>query len=494
MVPVPSRSREWLQRWRERLRPTEAAHWVLLAIVCAGVALRLLAALSWWPAVTTLVDSFPYAAYAERGGLENPQHPAGYPWLLALAGVFSRELGVAVILQHVSGIAAGLLLYCAVRRVTCSAWPALAPAAIVILGGDQIFLEHAIMSEAAFAFALALVFYAAIRALDEPAPVYKWPLAAGALIAVATTIRSAGLALAPIVILALLLGGSPPWRRRLIAPVGVAAVLGALLLAYAVASDQVNRRFEIAPSSGWHLYARVAPFADCGRFDPPEGTEALCEPRPAAERPSLDYYLYDPGSPARREFGDLGDHDDRLGAFARAAILAQPGDYLSAAWDDLSAYFVPGSYELRSDQGAHLEGQIDWSVGTTDYPADVRREFALTEFGMQEFFDPFTVGIDPSGVELLNVEQRLIRFGATALVISTILIAVGLFVGSRRNRIAVLLFGGGGLAILLASSLSVYYVARYTVPIAGGMIAAAAIAAHSVWTVRARSARAGSRT
>jgi hypothetical protein len=494
LPPSPSPTAAWLRRTRDRLRPSEPAHWLLLGIVCAGVVLRVLAALSWWPAVTSLTDSFPYAAYAERGGLENPQHPAGYPWLLALVGVFSRELGLAVILQHLSGIAAGLLLYCAVKRVTGSAWPALAPAAVVVLGGDQVFLEHAIMSEAAFTLALALAFYAAIRALDEPAPLHRWPLITGALIAVATITRSAGLFLAPVVILALLLGGSPPWRRRLVAPAGVAAGLAALLLAYALASDQVNGRFEIAPAPGWHLYARAAPFADCGRFDPPQGTKALCEARSASERPGLDYYLYDPASPARRTFGDLGEHDDRLGAFARAAILAQPADYLSVVWDDVRGYFVPGSYELRPDQGAHLEGQIDWSVGTTDYPAEVRRQFAVTELGMREFFNPFTVEIDPPGVELLNVEQRLVRFGATALVIATILVAVGLFVGPRRSRIAVLIFGGGGLAMLLLPTLSVYYVARYTVPIAGAMIAAAAISAYSLWTIRARSGRVGSRT
>jgi hypothetical protein len=489
--PTPARTSP--RRWLDCLRPREPAHWLLLAIVCAGLVLRILATLSWWPAVTSLTDSFPYAAYAERGGLENPQHPAGYPWLLALVGLFSRQLEVAVILQHLSGIAAGLLLYCAVRRVTGSPWPALAPAAIVILGGDQIFLEHAIMSEAAFTLAVALALYAAVRALDDAAPPYGWPLAGGALIAIATAIRSAGLFLAPVLVLALALGGSGPWRRRLAAAAAAAAAVAALLLSYALASDQVNGRFEIAPTPGWHLYARAAPFADCGRFDPPPGTAALCEERPASERPGLDYYLYDPASPARRAFGSLGEQDDRLAAFARAAILAQPVDYLSLVWDDVRGYFVPGSYQLRPDQGAHLEGQIDWSVGTTDYPAAVRRQFAITELGMQEFFDPFRVEIDPPGVELLNLEQRVVRFGATALVIATILTVVGLVVGPRRSRIAVLIFGVGALAMLLVPTLSVYYVARYTVPIAGPMIAAAAIAVHSL-TLRARSARAGSRT
>jgi len=473
-----------------RLRPREPAHWALLAIVAAGLALRVLALASWWPTLTTLTDSFPYAAFAERGGLEDPQHPAGYPWLLSLLGLFSREVGFAVVVQHLSGIGAGLLLYAATRRVTGSPWPALAPAAMVILGGDQLFLEHAIMSEAAFTAVLALALYLVVRALEQPLPVYGWPLASAVSIAGLTAIRSAGLFLVPVVLIALVARGPGPWRRRLAAPAALAAAFAGLMLAYAVASERVNGRFEIAPAPGWHLYARVAGFADCARFDPPPGTEALCEGRPASARPGLDFYLYDPRSPAHRAFGDLGEHDDRLGAFARASILAQPGDYLGAVAEDVLGYFVPGSYELRPDQGADLEGQIDWSVAVVDYPPAVRAQFDATALGMQEFFEPFRPDADPPGIEVLNVEQRLVRFGATALVLSTILVVIGLLVGPRASRLAVLVFGGGGLAILVGSSLSVYYVARYSVPIAGPMVGAAAIAAHSLWELRARSTRA----
>ena len=200
-----------------RLRPNEPAEWLLLAIVSAGVVLRVLAMLAWSPATTNLADSFPYAEYAARNPLDNPQHPAGYSSLLALVGVLSHEVVVAVILQHLAGIAAGLLLFAAVRRLTGSPWPALAPAAVVILGGDQIFLEHAIMSEAAFTFALALACYALVRSYAEPQPWHRWPLAAGVLIAAAATIRSQGLFLAPVAVIALLVLRPGSRRPSLIA-------------------------------------------------------------------------------------------------------------------------------------------------------------------------------------------------------------------------------------------------------------------------------------
>ena len=107
----------------------------------------------------------------------------------------------------------------------------------------------------------------------------------------------------------------------------------------------------VAPSSGWHLYHRVAPFADCDRFTPPEGTEALCETKPPEERLGGDYYLFDPTSPAIREFGVLGEEDAKVGAFARQVVLHQPLDYAKAVGRDVLAYYVPSSFPEHSLRG-----------------------------------------------------------------------------------------------------------------------------------------------
>lgn len=48
-------------------------------LVLAGIALRLVAIISWWPVSPTLADSWPYAVYAGTNPLADPQHPAGYP-------------------------------------------------------------------------------------------------------------------------------------------------------------------------------------------------------------------------------------------------------------------------------------------------------------------------------------------------------------------------------------------------------------------------------
>ena len=464
-----------------RLAPAESAHWALIGLVGFGVLIRVLAAAAWWPAGTTLPDSILYASYAEGNPLDSPQHPAGYSAALALIGIVSREIAVPVLLQHLSGIASALLLYAAVRRLVGSPWPALAPAAVVLLNADLVFLEHTVMSESLFVLTLSSALYAAVRAIDAPGAWGPWVVGCGLLLAIAAMVRTAGLFGIPVVALVVLLGrpGSvrAGWR-----PAGALCATAAVaLVAYATASSAINGRFEVAPAQGWHLYGRAAPFADCTRFDPPEGTEPLCEARPPERRPGLDFYLFDGTAPAYREFGALGEQDGKLGAFGRAAILNQPGDYLAAVWDDVAGYYVPGAYPFRPGAGSDLDPQLDWRWPLLPVATEVPTTWQEIARAVEGFFDDFSVDLDEGGLQTLRDYQRVFRFGATALAATTALILLGLLIGERRNRLGVLLFGGTGLAILLLPALSVHYAARYTVPVAPLLAAGAAIALLSGW-------------
>ncbi len=73
---------------------------------------------------------------------------------------------------------------------------------------------------------------------------------------------------------------------------------------------------------GWNLYARAAPFADCGKFTPPAGTEILCEQRPPSERPGPFGYVWDLKSTPRRMFVLGPESSRKLGVFGQRAILA----------------------------------------------------------------------------------------------------------------------------------------------------------------------------
>ena len=99
---------------------------------------------------------------------------------------------------------------------------------------------------------------------------------------------------------------------------------------------------------------------------------------------------------------------------------------------------------------------------------------------LRQFFDQFTVNPWHAGLRVLRVWQQVVRFGATALFISTLLTLLGLVLGDRRARTALCLFGLGGVSLLAAPALTGGYSGRYTVPMALPLLSASAIALHTL--------------
>jgi hypothetical protein len=489
--------------------PEGRAGQVLLALLVVGVGLRIIAIVSWWPVTTTLGDGYELHT---SNPFDSQLHPAGYSSILAVIGLVTRQLAATVLLQHLTGIAAALLLWAATRRITGSEWAALFPAAIVLLDPDFIFFEHSIMSESWFVLLISSGLYAAVRALDQPQPYWGWPLAAGAVLALAVTLRNAALLMIPVVILAMLLRRPRSSGSRALsagAALGVLTGSLAILLAFGIANATFGDRFGLGASPGWYLYSRAAQFADCSKFTPPDGTEVLCQSEPPADRPGTRFYLFSPFSPAVAHFGPLGSHDDLLRQWARRAILAQPGDFLTTFWDNLRGYWVPSLSPEPSMLFADpwvlengLDPQLAFTNGFDDglyrpvppaergghpgFPINVvLPEIEQTYTGsLETFYDNFRAHMHRPGLRFLRAWQRVIRFGATALSVATILTLLGLGFGTRRTRLGVLLFGVGGLTLLIAPSLTANFWARYTVPMAGPLVAASAIAIIGI--VRAR--------
>ena len=353
-----------------RFWPAGPPGYVLAGLLLAGVGLRLVAVIGWWPTASTLDDG--YQLYAESNPFADPQHPAGYGLIVAALGALTREVAVPVLLQHLVGIASALLLFAATRRVARSEWAGLLPAAIVLLNPDQIFLEHSIMSESWAVLTVSVGLYAVVRAFDDPDPWWRWPALAGGALALGVAIRTAGLLAIPVAVLALLLCRPQPfaaWRRHWQAPVAAAGVAAAVLLGFATANATFGDRFGLGPSQGWYLYGRAAQFADCDRFTPPPGTEVLCEDTPASDRQGAYYYLFDPAAPAPRAYGGFGESDELVGEWAKRAIRAQPGDYLSTTWEYLRAYWLSG---LTPAGGTNLDPQLDFTAESL-FEAEIER-------------------------------------------------------------------------------------------------------------------------
>src|SRR4051812_9755328 len=304
---------------------------LLLALLAAGVILRLAMMLAQRPAFIGFPDVGTYIGAARDNVFEDPLRPAGYPIFLAVVHALSARLSVTILLQHALGVATALLLYAGVVRAGFSRFAALVPAAVVLLGGSQIFLEHTPISKALFTFLMAGAIYAAVRVGERPS--LPWAAGAGLLAALAGSVRVVGFALVIVLALWMVVALERPWRRRLLNAGACALAAVAVGSVYVFANDRTTGYAGITRAGSWNLYGRVGPFAECSKFTPPEGTRKLCQRTPPDKRPNPGaYVLTETYSPGIKAFGGpfhaTQEGTGKVGAFARAAIVGQPFDYL----------------------------------------------------------------------------------------------------------------------------------------------------------------------
>lgn len=458
-------------RARERVAALPIA---VVVLVLFAVALRLAIWLAYSPAVINLADSGTYAGLAAGELFGDVTRTAGYPIFLRAAHAVSDQIEFTIALQHLIGIVTALVLYAAVRRLGAPVWVGAIAAAAILLSLDQIFLEHALMGEPLFTLLLVVALYAAVRALDEPRPVagpfdtrHAWIAGAAVTIAFAGWVRPIGVPLIALFVLWFAFACPGSWRSRL-ANAGIAALAAAaVMLSYFGLHASATGYFGLSEASGWALYSRVAPFADCSSFDPPEGTRALCESTPVAARPGPDFYGQQPDSPARRLFGEPPAGNEQLGEFARRALLAQPFSYLSDLGRDLIRYFDP-TFEPQDFSGVGLE------------LLDVNRRAPGTELPLAAilngYYDDDTYEID-GGVETLADLQDVLRVHPKLLLICLLLGGGGLLFARGRLRWGVVLLLASALAMMVIAPATAIWSARYAVPASGPIVAAAAIGA-----------------
>ncbi len=328
----------------------------LAAVLSAGLALRVLFMFAWRPAFVGFSDSGAYLNLATTSVWGSGEHPPGYPLFLADLHAIGVSLWLTVVLQHLFGLLIAALLWLTVRLGGGSRWLALAPAAVIALSGDEMFLEHSILSETLFTLLLCASMYSAARLVRGGNP--RWAISASLLLAIAYPVRVVALPLIPVLLIWMLCAGgrSPRARARAV----IYGLIPALVVlgGYAVAQHNATGYWGIGPRSGaWELYSRVAPFADCTRFTPPPGTRVLCEETPPALRTQTvaDYEYSPPLSPALKAYGRGGGPDSasqasdtKLASFTRAVVEHQPLDYAQAVLEGMIAYITPRRIEFSN--------------------------------------------------------------------------------------------------------------------------------------------------
>jgi hypothetical protein len=445
-------------------------HWPLLALLAVAAAVRTATAVTYWPALTW-TDSWQYLYGTTLPGGFTPDKPNGYMQFLRLLGT-GRHLGAVTAIQHLLGLAGGVLLYALLRRLRCNPVVATLASAVVLLDGYAIALEQHVLAEALFTFVLVGWAFVAVAA-PRTAP---FAAAAGLLLACAVSLRAVALFVVPawlVFALCAYRGG----RARAAAAVAVVATL----IGYMAWHEARTGSRGLTELDGWQLYGRVAEIGECQGRDVPASERALCPPasnRPEGWPDPFAFSLFSPTSPLQRELGDLYSKpteerladNARLRRFARHVIAARPLAFAKLIVRDTGRYFIPGVMSPLPN----LDDPITFPERPRPIPPvalRARRAFA------PDYEPPprSTTHALPTYQRWLHTPRWLL-----ALLVATAAAALGARLIPRLRRpversAEIFLLTSAGLAILVGCSLS-HFEPRYLLPavpllVAGGTTA-----------------------
>ncbi len=413
-----------------------------------------------------------------RSLFSDPNSPAGYPLFLEVVRSLDRNILLTTGIQHAIGVATAVFLLLLVRKAGAPLWLGLVPAGVVLLSGDFLFLETALLTETLWMLFIATALWAAMSARDSQNARW-WLVLAGTLLALATLVRSVALPLAiPVAVWsAWELGGG--WRRRLIAAAAVVVPVAILVGGYTVLATQGGGYAGLTEMGGFNLYARVGQFADCRDFTPPKGTADLCESTPANKRYGPFYYSYGgANAPMYRAGLEANPADSKLlGKFAYAAIEHQPLEYLQTVFKELARYVATDAIVTRPDSGV---GPTGMSFGS-DLPTNQGQTPSL--LARQLSADYSYVSADPPGQdtrELLGSYQEIFRLSGLPTLLLIGLSIMGIFASNGSTLRATLLFFSIAVYLYVIPVAVSSYDVRYGVP--AGMVLSIA-GALGAWTL-----------
>lgn len=451
----------------------------LLIVLAIGLLLRLIVMVFYTPAVFNYYggDEARYMRLSAAGVVQlfgDVAMPAGYPAFLAGIRGISSWLPLTTFIQHLLGLAAAALLYFAVRRAGAPRWAALMPAIVLAISGDQIYIEHAILTEALWIPLLALGMFAAIASLEAPRPGY-WLVASGAILMLSALVRNVSLVMPVVVAIWIWFALAGPLKTRLLNVARIIAPAALLLVAYLVVAGLGDGgRNGLFEDQGLALYGRVAQFADCSQFTPPKGTEVLCVTTPEDEREGPFYWTFSPESPLRAKFNfDINNQHEQelLSEFGKDAIVHQPRAYARAVLSDLVRFFAPEVGEVREQDGV-VPRQMSFGSNVGVNQAWTPREMAAD---VKERYSGVGSGeVSHSVRNVLGSYQAVFRVDGILLLALIVLNAVGVVWSRGKERAAAILFFVVAAYLLLIAPATSSYDARYAIPPADFFAAGAA--------------------
>ncbi len=318
-----------LAGWRASWAGLARRHWLAMILLAAGLVLRVLAQVSYRPALF-YIDTARYLYNAE--GMD----PVGYKGPLR-AILFLANFGAVAAVQHLLGLAMAVVIYVLLLRRGVSRWLAALAIAPVLLDAYQIQNEQAIMPGTWFE---ALIVAGLAILLWRPRAGWRAVLAAGLVLGTSATFAQVGEALIlPGVIYLLAAGGG--WRRAVGQAAAFCAAFALPIAAYCTVSYLVAGDFFLSHTGVTSFYGRAAAAVDCATIRLPAAERAMC-PTPAQQARGPDWLEYQPGSPIRPYYANLprAETDSLISDFNHRVLTQQPQRLLGAYARDVVKLFA----------------------------------------------------------------------------------------------------------------------------------------------------------
>jgi Dolichyl-phosphate-mannose-protein mannosyltransferase len=290
-------------------------HWLAMALLAAGLVLRVLALLADRPALL-FVDSVRYLYNAY--GMD----PVGYSEALR-AILFVANLDTVAAVQHLLGLGMAVVIYLLLLRHGVSRWLAALAIAPVLLDAYQLQIEQMIMPdtwfEALIVAGLAILLWPATRR-----PSWRRVVAAGIVLGTSATVAQVGEGLLlPAVIYLLAAGGG--WRQAIGKAAAMCAAFALPILVYCTASYLIAGQFFLSDTGVTSLYGRTAADVDCATIKLPAAERGMC-PTKAQQAKGPDWLEYGNGSPIRHYYNHLprGEANSLISGFNHQVLAQQP--------------------------------------------------------------------------------------------------------------------------------------------------------------------------
>jgi hypothetical protein len=310
--------------------------WPLLLTLVPAAAVHLIALIGYRPILWLLGDSI---SYLSEGTTPRPDEwrPIGYSILLWLMKPLHSLLAVSV-LQQILGVAMGVAVYLAARRLGAPRWLATLATIPVLFDGYLLALDQSLLSETLFTVLLLGSLLLAILWRRRP-PLWAC-LLCGLGIGAADVTRTAGLPVAILVAVFLLIR-----RAGVVRVVGLLVTFAIPVLLYSAWYDRDYGEFTVSPT-GFQLYGHVMQYVDCATLPHIDHERTLCVKPPPHTKDPEDWYVFSTASPLLKLPGDLAARDREARSFDLMAIKHQPLGYLHYVASVLGSYFGTGVHAI----------------------------------------------------------------------------------------------------------------------------------------------------